>query len=391
MALSDIFKSREKRMLQSELARMVTGYQPTFYTYSGGVYEMDLTVSAIDSFARHTSKANPKIKGSAYKDRAKHWEVYANDTMTMSQFLYRVATIYECEHNVFIVPVKDGYGLVKGFYPVSSSGSKITLVNGVLMLTYRIGLKDYAIPYAEAAHLKSHQYKDEFFGQNNTAIATTLQLLDTQNQGIINGIKQSATIRFLAKAAGMIKDDDLVKARKNFNDSLAMDNQSGVLVYDGKFAELKQVDSKPYVVDAQQSDFIRTNVYNYFGTNEKILQNNFGETEWAAYYEGKVEPFLIQLSQALTRLLFTDKEIALGNYILFESIRLQHADIKTKWAVASGGVDRGLLTINEARELMNFPKVDGGDERMIRKDFTNADKVDAEDKESEQNDDNERS
>ena len=391
MALSDIFKSREKRMLQSELARMVTGYQPTFYTYSGGVYEMDLTVSAIDSFARHTSKANPKIKGSAYKDRAKHWEVYANDTMTMSQFLYRVATIYECEHNVFIVPVKDGYGLVKGFYPVSSSGSKITLVNGVLMLTYRIGLKDYAIPYAEAAHLKSHQYKDEFFGQNNTAIATTLQLLDTQNQGIINGIKQSATIRFLAKAAGMIKDDDLVKARKNFNDSLAMDNQSGVLVYDGKFAELKQVDSKPYVVDAQQSDFIRTNVYNYFGTNEKILQNNFGETEWAAYYEGKVELFLIQLSQALTRLLFTDKEIALGNYILFESIRLQHADIKTKWAVASGGVDRGLLTINEARELMNFPKVDGGDERMIRKDFTNADKVDAEDKESEQNDDNERS
>jgi phage portal protein BeeE len=137
------------------------------------------------------------------------------------------------------------------------------------------------------------------------------------------------------------------------------------------------------VVDAQQSEFIRKNVYNYFGTNEHILQNNFGENEWAAYYEGKVEPLLIQLSQALTRLLFTDREIASGNYILFESIRLQHADIKTKWAVASGGVDRGLLTINEAREMMNFPPVDGGDVRMIRKDFTNADEA-----ESEQEDDN---
>lgn len=384
MAIRDIFKSREKRLLQSELARMVTGYQPSFYTYSGGVYEMDLTVSAIDSFARHASKANPKVKGSAYKDRGKHWEVYANDTMTMSQFLYRVATIYECEHNVFIVPVKDGYGLVKGFYPVAGYGSQITLVNGVLMLTYRIGSKQYAIPYAEVAHLKSHQYKDEFFGQNNASIGTTLQLLDTQNQGIINGIKQSAIIRFIAKASSVLKEDDIAKAQSILNKSLAVENSNGVLVFDGKFSELQQVKSNPYVVDAQQSEFIRKNVYNYFATNEQILQNSYNETQWAAYYEGKVEPFLIQLSQALTRLLFTDKEIATGNYILFESIRLQHADIKTKWAVASGGVDRGLLTINEARELMNFPKIDGGDDRMIRKDFTNADKA-----ESENDDDNE--
>jgi HK97 family phage portal protein len=385
MAISDIFKSREKRLLQSELARMVTGYQPTFYTYSGGVYEMDLTVSAIDSFARHASKANPKVKGAAYGDRGKHWEVYANDTMTMSQFLYRVATIYECEHNVFIVPVKDNYtNFVRGFYPVSSSGAKITLVNGVLMLSYRIGQKEYAIPYAEVAHLKSHQYKDEFFGHNNASIGTTLQLLDTQNQGIINGIKQSAIIRFIAKASAVLKEDDINKAQALLNKGLSVENQNGVLVFDGKFSELQQVKSNPYVVDALQSEFIRKNVYNYFGTNEKILQNNFNETEWAAYYEGKVEPFLIQLSQALTRLLFTDKEIAVGNYLLFESVRLQHADIKTKWAVASGAVDRGMMTINEARLILNLPEIDGGDVRMIRKDFTNADA-----QESEEDDDNE--
>lgn len=390
MAITDIFKSREKRLLQSELARMVTGYQPTFYTYSGGVYEMDLTVSAIDSFARHASKANPKVKGSAYRDRGKHWEVYANDTMTMSQFLYRVATIYECEHNVFIVPVKDGYGLVKGFYPVSSSGAKVTLVNGVLMLTYRIGQKEYAVPYAEVAHLKSHQYKDEFFGTNNASIGTTLQLLDTQNQGIINGIKQSAIIRFIAKASAVLKEDDINKAQALLNKGLSVENQNGVLVFDGKFSELQQVKSNPYVVDAMQSEFIRKNVYNYFGTNEKILQNNFNETEWASYYEGKVEPFLIQLSQALTRLLFTDKEIATGNYVLFESVRLQHADIKTKWAVASGAVDRGMMTINEARLILNLPEIDGGDVRMIRKDFTNADaQADVEDDEKGNENDNE--
>lgn len=378
MKITDVFKSKEKRMLQSELARMVTGYQPSFYTYSGGVYEMDLTVSAIDSFARNASKANPKIKGSAYRDRSKHWEVYANDTMTMSQFLYRLATIYECEHNVFIVPVKDAYGLVKGFYPVSSSSSRITLINGVLMLSYKIAAKEYAIPYSEVAHLKSHQYSDEFYGNSNAALSSTLQLLDIQNQGIINGIKQSAAIRFLAKAASMLKDDDIDRARTKFNEGLTVSNQSGVLVYDGKFSELKQVDSKPFVVDADQSEFIRKNVYNYFGTNDKILQNNFNETEWAAYYEGKVEPFLIQLSQSLTRLLFTEREIANGNYIIFESTRLQHADTATKISLITQLFDRGFITHNQGLEILNLPPQENGDRLYIRREYVDVENLDIE-------------
>lgn len=378
MKITDYFKRREARMLQSELARMITGYTPSFYTYSGGVYEMDLTVSAIDSFARNVSKANPKIKGSAYRDREKHWGVYANDTMTMSQFLYRVGTIYECEHNVFIVPVKDAYGFTNGFYPVSASGSKVSLVNGTLMLSYKIGSKPYAVPYSEVAHLRSHQYKDEFFGDSNASISSTLQLLDIQNQGIVNGIKQSATIRFIAKAMNLLKDSDMKKAQEDFNRGLAVENQSGVLVYDGKFSELKQVESKPFVVDAEQSDFIRKNVYNYFGTNEKILQNNFNENEWAAYYEGKVEPFLIQLSQALTRLLFTDREIANGNYVIFESTRLQHADTATKISLITQMFDRGFLTHNQGLEILNLPPIDGGDSRFIRREYVDVENLDYE-------------
>lgn len=378
MKISDLFRSRETRMLQSELARMITGYTPSFYTYSGGVYEMDLTVSAIDSFARNVSKANPKIKGSAYRDREKHWGVYANDVMTMSQFLYRLATIYECEHNAFIVPVKDAYGYVNGFYPVSASSSKISEVNGVMMLTYKITNKEHAVPYSEVAHLRSHQYKGEFYGDGNSSLSATLQLLDIQNQGIVNGIKQSATIRFIAKAMNLLKDSDMQKAQADFNKGLAVENQSGVLVYDGKFSELKQVESKPFVVDAEQSEFIRKNVYNYFGTNEKILQNNFGENDWAAYYEGKVEPFLIQLSQALTRLLFTEREIANGNYIIFESTRLQHADTATKISLITQMFDRGFLTHNQGLEILNLPPIDEGDKRFIRREYVDVENLDVE-------------
>lgn len=378
MKLTDIFKKKETRMLQSELARMVTGYSPSFSTYSGGVYEMDLTVAAIDSFARHISKANPKIKGNSYSSMQRQWQTYMNDTMTTSQFLYRCATIYECEHNLIILPIYDQYNAICGFYPISSIGSKVQSVNGVMMLEYQLNNKRQAIPYSEVAHLRSHQYKSEFFGEGNQSLGPTLELLDTQNQGIINGVKQSAVIRFIGQISTILKPEDMKKERQRLmEDNLSSDNNSGILLYDAKYKELKQIDSKPFVIDADQRKQIEDNVFNYFGTNKSILQNDYTETQWGSFYEGKCEPFLNQLSQALTRLLFTDKELAFENEILFESIRLQHADTKTKLELVTQLRDRGMLNGNEGRAILNLsPMGEEGDKYYIRREYIDSDKLD---------------
>lgn len=370
MALIDLFRKQEKRMLQSELVKMVVGYSPVFSTYSGGVYEMDMTVSAIDSFARHVSKANPKIKGTSYKTLEKQFQVYMNETMTTSQFLYRSATIYKCENNVYIIPIYDQYKLISGWYPVSTIGSSIVNVNGVLMLKYVISAKTYAIPYNEVIHLKSHHYQNELVGNGNQALYSTMQLLDTQNQGIINGVKQSATIRFLAKLTNVLKPSDIKAERDRLvADNLNSDNNGGVLLFDNKYADIKQVDSKPFIVDAEQSNFIRTNVYNYFGTNENILQNNFNEQQWGAYYEGEIEPFLIQLSQGMSRCMYTNRELSVGNMIIWESSRLQYADTSTKLNLITQLFDRGFLTHNQGLEIMNLPPQDDGDKYYIRREY----------------------
>lgn len=70
---------------------------------------------------------------------------------------------------------------------------------------------------------------------------------------------------------------------------------------------------------------INENVYNYFGVNEAILQNKFNEEQFNAWYEGKLEPFIVQLGLALTNMTFTDHEIAFGNEIMFSANRLQYA------------------------------------------------------------------
>jgi len=375
--IRDFLMGSEKRMLEKSLVKMVVGYSPVFSSYSGGVYEMDLTVAAIDSFARHVSKANPKIKGSSYKNIEKQFQVYMNDTMTTSQFLYRTATIYKCENNVYIIPIYDQYRMISGWYPVSTIGSSITVIDNVIMLKYSMAGKHYAIPYHEAIHLKSHHYKSELLGESNRALYPTLNLLETQKQGIINGVKQSATIRFLAKLTNVLKPSDIKAERERLiEDNLNSDNNGGVLLFDNKYSDIKQVDSKPFIVDAEQSEHIRSNVYNYFGTNEKILQNSYNESQWGAYYEGEIEPFLIQLSQAMSKAMFSTRELSFGNMIIWESSRLQYADTTTKLSLITQLFDRGFLTHNQGLEIMNLPPRDDGDQYFIRREYAEINQLD---------------
>ena len=378
MAISDFFKRKETRMLQSELVKMIVGYQPVFSSYSGGVYEMDMTVSAIHSFANHVSKANPKIKGSSYKSIEKQFQVYMNDTMTTSQFLYRSATIYKCENNVFIIPIYDQYHFVSGWYPISTVGAKIQNTNGVLMLTYQLSGVSYTIPYKEVIHIRSHQYKNELMGDGNGSLYPTLSLIDTQNQGIINGIQQSNVIRFLAKLANVLKPEDMKKERQRLiDDNLSNTNTGGVLLFDSKYADIKQVESKPFIVDAEQAEYIRNNVHNYFGTNQSILQNNYTAEQWGAYYEGEIEPFLIQLSQGMTRVMFTSREISFDNFILWEATRLQHEKMDTKLNLITQLFDRGFISHNMGLSILNLPPINDekADRRYIRLEYGEVNKL----------------
>jgi hypothetical protein len=197
-----------------------------------------------------------------------------------------------------------------------------------------------------------------------------MQLIHTQNQGIINGVKNSATIRFLAKIAGMIKPEDITAERERFTkDNLSADNQSGMIIYDGKFSDVEQVNSKPFTANALQMQQINENVYRYFGTSAAILENKYNENEWNAYYEGKIEPFALQLSLVISNMLYTQREIAHGNAVVFSGNRLQYASNGTKLSISTQLFDRGLISRNEVMDIWGLPHVEGGDAHYIRKEY----------------------
>ena len=238
-----------------------------------------------------------------------------------------------------------------------------------LRYTFANGQKA-SIPFSEVGVLTKYQYDNDLFGAKNKPMMPTLQLLDIQRQGMEEGIRQSAMIRFMARLTNTLRPEDIKKERDRFSeDNLSADNKSGVMMFDAKYGDVKQIDSKPFVIDAEQMKLVQTNVFNYFGVNENILQNKYTEDEFNAFYEGMIEPFALQLSMVMTGMTFTKKEIAHGNQIMFSSNRLQYASNQTKLRVASQMFDRGILTTNQVMDIWNLPHVKDGDERFIRREY----------------------
>lgn len=353
--------------------KMLNGYTPAFTTYNGGIYEMEITRAAIHAFATHCSKLQPEMQGSAYKNLGKKMQTKMNPFMDTTKFLYRTATILAVDNNAFIIPIMDDTGeYITGYYPIRPAMTEImqdNKGNPWLRYTFSNGQKA-AIEFSRVGIVNQYQYNNDIFGETNNALNPTMQLIDTHNQGIIEGVKQSATIRFMARLANVYKSEDIAKERKRFTEeNLSADNNSGVLMFDNKYADVKQVESKPFIVDAEQAKAIQANVFNYFGVNEDILQNKFNEDTWSAYYEGKIEPFAIQLSLVMSNMTFTERELAQGNKLMFTANRLQYASNKTKLRIVTQLFDRGFLTHNQGREIFNMSSIKDGDKYYIRLEY----------------------
>ena len=106
--------------------------------------------------------------------------------------------------------------------------------------------------------------------------------------------------------------------------------------------------------------------------NEDVLTTKAYGDAWSAFYEGAIEPFAIQFSEVMTRMLFTFREQSSGNMVMLTANRLQYMTNNDKLNVSSQLLDRGVMSINDIREIWNLPPVDGGDVRIIRGEYYDA-------------------
>lgn len=337
--------------------KMLNGYTPHFTSFAGGVYESELVRSAIHTRATHISKLNVETKGSArpaLQNKLKH---APNEFQTWSQFMYRLSTILDNHNTAFIVPVYDQYGEPSGVYTPLPSRCEIVQYDNVPYLRFHFTWGEKAaVELAYCGIMVKHQYRDDFFGESNRALLPTMDLIHIQNQGIQEGVKSAATYRFMAQMSNFAKAEDLAKERQRFtSENFSRDAKGGgLLLFPNTYQNIKQVDVKPWVVDAEQMKVIKENVFEYFGVNEDVLENKAYGDAWSAFYEGAIEPFAVQFSEVMTKMLFTLREQSNGNYVMATANRLQYMSNKDKLELAAAMADRGLMTRNELREVFNL-------------------------------------
>lgn len=375
-------KTDEPDLRKSEVFRLLDGYRPVFTSWSGELYESELVRAAIDAKARHASKLQMVMNGDAQqylRTRIKH---APNQWQTWSQFLYRAATILEMKNNLFIVPVFDEYGRQTGYTTVLPREWNLVTVGEQKEVWIRFTLysnERVAVELSKVGILTKYQYRSDLFGESNRALDDTMELIEIQRQGIEESAKNASYYRLLARVTNFTKPDDLAKERQRFDRENFQNGEGRMLLLPNTYTDIQQVKQQSYEVDTEQLKLIRENVFNYFGVNEDILQNKATGDAWAGFYEGAIEPFSLQLAEVMTKMTFSQMEQSNGNAFYFTANRLQYLSTAEKLNVSTSMLDRGIMSINEVREIWNLEPVEGGDERIIRGEYYNAtDKINEE-------------
>lgn len=351
---------------------MLNGGFTSFSSFTGDAYSNDIYRSAVDAIARHVAK----LSGKHVIDNAKSEDKFSklnrilkdrpNPYMSAYDFQYKIATQYFLYNNAFILIQKDNRGNLSGLYPLSPTSVEY-VVDGANELYIKCLFKDGNIVHFhidEIAVLRRHFNSNELLGDSNDAIMSALELAYTQNQGMREAIKNSAQIRGIVKYTQALSPSKLKEAKEEFmNNYLTMANNGGVIPVDTSM-EYQPLNVSDVQIDTSQVDAVKRKIYDYLGINESIVNGSYDEESWQAFFESIVEPFSIQLASELTEKIFSEREKAFANRIIFESSKLQYASNKSKTNVIKELLPLGVLTINQALDLLNLPRVQDGDERI---------------------------
>lgn len=350
-----------------------------FFLWNGNMYESDIIRSCI----RPKAKAVGKLVAKHIRDNATGFKINPdvsirflleepNPFMTGQMLQEKLSTQLELNNNAFALIKRDEFGYATEIYPipcVSLEAVEGPMGDLFIKFYFRNG-KNMTIYYGDIIHLRKDFNESDLFGDHpGKALTNLMDIVTTTDQGIIKAIKNGAIIKWILKFKSVLKKEDVELQVSEFaNNYLSIENAAnGGAAYTDPRYDLEQVEPKSYVPNAEQMKETTQRIYSFFNTNEKIIQSKYSEDEWNAYYESEIEPLAMQLSGEYTRKLFSRTERGHGNKIIFEASSLQYASMSTKLNLVQM-VDRGSLTPNEWRAVLNLGPIEDGDKPIRRLD-----------------------
>lgn len=364
-------------------------YAPIFafrgeYQGSSDLYESDVIGSIANCIASNLGKLTPQVirrdaAGLTIKDDylAKLLSLRWSPEITPFDGLYKMASDLVYKSNAFaVVFYNTDFTRVQSIVPVTVKSFRIWEEenNIFFRFVWDYNGEEYTLPYQSVIHLKARYDRKRFIGTSpESQLKTTLELLDTTGESLRNAVNNSANLKGYLKYNNFADDDELKQKVREFQEAyMSAANDGGIAGLDNSM-EFHEITQHTNAIPVTQSAFLRENLYRYYNVNEKILNSTYNESEWNAFYEAVIEPIAVQLSLEFTYKLLSERERGFGNKIIFTANRLQYATLQTRVNLGSQLFDRGIITINEYRELMYYEPIEDGDVRMVSLNYVKAD------------------
>lgn len=373
MGFFDVLRKRKMPSGKTTQWQELGNYTATFSAFGTDIYRSDIIRSCIRPLAEHTSKANAVCTNIRI-------EKLLNDSpniyMNGKDFLAKIRTRLEIYNTAFILIMRGDDLKVNGFYPIPYSVFEAIEYNEKLFIKFyfnNAGAEPLIVPWDDLAVLRKDYNTSDIVGDNNRAVIQMLEVINTTQQGVANAVKATANLRGIIRSKQAMLSPEDVKAQKDkfVRDYLNLENEGGIASLDAS-QEFTPITMNPTVAGWETIKEFRENVYRYFGISDAIVMSNYTESQMDAFYDSRIEPFLVALSVELTRKVFTERERGFGAHITYESNRIQYTNTSTKLSMVAL-VDRGALTPNEWRAIFNLAPVEGGDTPIRRLDTAEVD------------------
>lgn len=374
----DLFKPKKKTQNGLTYAPTMTGNVPFYTSFGESVYASDIIVQSIRCKANEFKKLDPRhirttdgaqavINDSSIARVLKRPNAY----MTTADFLEKITILLELTKNVFIYPTwyktKGGERYYTGLYPLKPSEVQyMTDAAGALYIYLRFANGyDVTLPADSVIHWRKDYGVNDYFGggmfggNDNAGLLTMLQRYDQLTQSIAKALECSCQVNAVLKVNTYSETDALKEKREQFEADIKA-NKSGLLVADMS-TEFQNIPRDVKLVDAETLKFFYDTILRANGCSLAILNGDYTKAQKEAYYEHALEADIKGLGQAMSRVIFSDREASFGNEIVLYPNDITFMSMENKLTALQLGLPAGIFTKNEARKLLGYAPIDGGD------------------------------
>ena len=380
--VKNMFASKVDRQ-NMQYAKFLEGNLAIFTQFGQNIYASDVVQNCIDVIATECSKLMPRhirtdntgMQTNVNSSLNRLFKFAPNELMTTKDFLEKIIWLLEMNCNAFIYPVYetllDGQGKpyinYTAFYPLDPR--RVDFIQdstGKLFVDLHFASGDnFTLAYSDVIHLRKKFSVNSIMGggingqPDNAALLKVLEINDTALQGIGKAVKTSLSVRGIIKIATML-DDEKQQAERARIEALMESGKSGILPLDLK-SDYVPITVDPKLIDKDTMEFLQNKVLHYMGVSAPIISGVYTDEEYQAFYEKKLEPILISLGQAFSKTLFTQRELDVGNEIIFYQKDMMYLSTKSKLELLKTTGEQGLLSDNQKLALLGYPPIAGGE------------------------------